>query len=178
MAKYQNNKIGILGGSFDPAHKGHLAITRISIKKLKLNKIYWVVAKKNPFKKNTVYSLNKRMSQAKKIIKNNRKIKIVYLEDIVKSSRSIDAIKYILRKDKPKNLYFIVGSDILLELHKWKSWKKIVKLAKLIVFSRKGYDKKSTKTIVAKHLNNKINFIRIRPIQISSTILRKKSMSY
>ena len=71
-----------------------------------------------------------------------------------------------------------MNNDILLELHKWKSWKKIVKLAKLIVFSRKGYDKKSTKTIVAKHLNNKINFIRIRPIQISSTILRKKSMSY
>ena len=45
------NKLGILGGSFDPAHKGHLSISNIAIKSLKLKKIYWVITKKNPFKK-------------------------------------------------------------------------------------------------------------------------------
>ena len=174
MAKYQINKIGILGGSFDPAHKGHLAITNISIKKFKLKKVYWVIAKNNPFKRKPFYSLNERLSKAKKITKKNEKIQIVYFDDLIKSSRSIDTIKYILKKEKPKNLYFIVGSDILLKFHKWKSWKKIVKLTNLIVFSRKGYDKKSRKTIVANYLNNKLNFVKIRPIQISSTILRKK----
>ena len=81
MSKYQNARIGILGGSFDPAHKGHLAISKIALKKVKLSKIYWIVAKKNPFKKKTFYSLNERLIYAKKILKNDKKIKILYNEE-------------------------------------------------------------------------------------------------
>jgi nicotinate-nucleotide adenylyltransferase len=63
----------------------------------------------------------------------------------------------------------------LIELHKWKSWKKLVKLTKLVVFSRKGYDKKSKNSIVAKFLKNKnIIYIKNKPINISSTLIRKK----
>ena len=69
----------------------------------------------------------------------------------------------------------MIGSDNLIKFHKWKNWKKIVKLTKLVVFSRKGYDKKSRESIVVKHLNkNNITFIKIKPIIISSTILKKK----
>ena len=98
----------------------------------------------------------------------------MYLDDKIKSSRSIDVVKYIYRT-KSSNLYFIIGSDILYQFHRWKSWKRIVKLAKLIVFSRKGYDKKNKEFIVVKYLNkNKLTFIKNKPIEISSTILRKK----
>ena len=68
----------------------------------------------------------------------------------------------------------MIGSDNLIRFHKWKSWKKIVKLTKLIVFSRKGYDKKGKKSVVAKYLKNKIIYINNKPIIISSTSLRKK----
>ena len=146
MAKHKKNGIGILGGTFDPAHKGHVKISKIAIRKLRLKKIYWVITKKNPFKKKPLYSLENRLTIAKKIIKNIKNIQILYLDDVIKSSRSIEVIKYILKKYKTKDIYFIIGSDILLELHKWKSWKRIVNLTKLIVFSRKGYDKKSRKT--------------------------------
>ena len=102
-------------------------------------------------------------------------IEVLYLDGIIRSSRSIDVVKYILKKKKPKNLYFLIGSDILSELHKWKSWKKIVKLTKLVVFSRLGYDNKSKGSTVVKHLKKKnIIFIKNKPIQISSTFLRKK----
>ena len=53
--KKKNNKIGILGGTFDPPHKGHLHISRVGIKKLKLDKLIWVVTKKNPLKKKLDY---------------------------------------------------------------------------------------------------------------------------
>ena len=175
MVEHQTKKIGILGGSFDPAHKGHLIISKIAIKKLKLKKVYWVVTKKNPFKTKTLYSIEKRITKIKKIIKKIKGIEVLYLEDKVKSSRSIDAIKFILKKEKLKSLYFIVGSDILLEFDKWKSWKKIVKLTKLVVLSRTGYDKKGNRSTVVKYLNKKnIIFIKNRPIQISSTLLRNK----
>ena len=65
MVRYRDSKIGILGGSFDPPHKGHLIISKIAIKKIKLRKIYWVVAKKNPFKTKTFFSLKKRIELAK-----------------------------------------------------------------------------------------------------------------
>ena len=175
MAKYQINKIGILGGTFDPPHKGHLAISKIALKKLKLDKVYWIITKKNPFKQKTYYTLKERLKKTKKILKKIEKIEVLYLDKKLNSSRSIDIIKFIRSKKKPKNLYFLIGSDILTDFHNWKSWKKIVKLVKLIVFSRKGYDKKISKTIVVNYINKKnIIFINNKPIKISSTLLRKK----
>ena len=173
MARILNKSVGVLGGSFDPAHKGHLAISNIAIKKIKLSKVLWIVTNQNPFKGKTFYSLNQRISKAKQITKNTKKIQVIHFEKAIGSSRSINAINYLINKKKLKNIYFIIGSDNLINLHKWKSWKKIVKLSKLIVFSRKGYDRKSKKSIVAKYLKNKIIYINNKPFTISSTELRK-----
>ncbi len=174
MASIQKKYIGLLGGSFDPAHKGHLGISKIAIKKLKLKKIYWVITKKNPFKNETLYSLNERIKYAKKISKTQKKIQTIHLENIIKSSRTIDLINYFIKKKNINNIYFIIGSDNLIRFHKWKSWKKIVKLVKLIVFSRRGYDRKGMKSIVVKNFKNKIIFIKNKHITISSTQLKSK----
>ena len=173
MVKELNKSYGILGGSFDPAHKGHLEISKIAIKKVRLNKILWLVTKKNPFKDKAFYSIEQRITRAKKLVQKIKKIQVIHLDKIVNSSKTIDSIKYLIYEKKLKNIYFILGSDNLIKFHKWKSWKKIVKLTKLIVFSRKGYDRKSKKSIVAKYLKNKIIFINNKPIVISSTKLRR-----
>ena len=98
------------------------------------------------------------MRKAKKLTKSNKKIQVAYFDEIIGSSRSIDTIYYLISKKKHKNIFLIIGSDNLINFHKWKSWKKIVKLTKLIVFSRRGYDKKSKKSKVAKYLKNNIIF--------------------
>ena len=175
MANIQKKYIGILGGSFDPVHKGHLGISKIAIRKFKLKKIYWVVTKKNPFKNKTFYSLNERVNLAKKISRTQKKIQTIHLENIIKSSRTIDMINYFIRKKNIKNIYFIIGSDNLIRFHKWKSWKKIVKLVKLIVFSRRGYDRKGMKSTVVKNFKNKIIFVKNKHITISSTQLKNKT---
>jgi len=174
MANIQKKYIGILGGSFDPVHKGHLGISKIAIRKFKLKKIYWVVTKKNPFKNKTFYSLNERVNLAKKISRTQKKIQTIHLENIIKSSRTIDMVNYFIRKKNIKNIYFIIGSDNLIRFHKWKSWKKIVKLVKLIVFSRRGYDRKGMKSTVVKNFKNKIIFIKNKHITISSTQLKNQ----
>ena len=174
MASIQKNYIGLLGGSFDPAHEGHLGISKIAIKKLKLKKIYWVITNKNPFKNETYYTLDERIKCAKKISRTQKKIQTIHLENIVKSSRSIDMINYFVSKKNIKNIYFIIGSDNLIRFHKWKSWKKIVKLVKLIVFSRRGYDRKGMRSIVVKNFKNKIIFIKNKHITISSTQLKNQ----
>ena len=174
MVRFLDKSVGILGGSFDPPHKGHLAISKIAIKKINLNKVLWIITKKNPFKGKTFYSLSRRIDKAKKLTKKTKKIQVVHLDKTIRSSRSINAINYLINKKKLKNIYFIIGSDNLIKFHKWKSWKRIVKLTNLIVFSRSGYDRKGKKSIVAKYLKNKIIFIKNKPIKVSSTKLRDK----
>ena len=174
MLTLNRKTIGIFGGSFDPPHKGHVEISKISLKKIKLKKIYWIITKKNPFKKKPFFSLKQRISRSKKAIKRYKKIKILYLDDKIRSSRTIDVVNYFRKIKKQKNLCLILGSDNLLNFHQWTSWKKIVKLTKLVVFSRKGYDKKSKESIVVKYLNKKnIIYINNKPIDISSSNIKK-----
>ena len=177
MESIRKKYVGLLGGSFDPAHKGHLGISKIAIKKLKLKKIYWVITKKNPFKNDTFYSLEERIKYAKKISRTQKRIQTVYLDNIIKSSRVIDVVNYFIKKKNIKNIYFIIGSDNLIRFHKWKSWKKIVKLVKLIVFSRRGYDRKGMKSMVVKNFKNKIIFIKNKHIAISSSQLKSQTKS-
>jgi nicotinate-nucleotide adenylyltransferase len=174
MASIQKKNIGLLGGSFDPAHKGHSIISKIAIKKVKLEKVFWLVTRKNPFKRKPFFSLSQRINEAKRITKGEEKIQVKNLDKIVGSSRTIDIINYLINKKKLKNIYFIIGSDNLVQFHKWKSWKKIAKLTKLIVFSRKGYDRRGKKSIVAKYLKNKIIFINNKHFTFSSTKLRQQ----
>ena len=175
MVSIQKKYIGLLGGSFDPAHKGHLGISKIAIRKFKLKKIYWVITKKNPFKKEPIFSLKQRLLKSKKAVKKYKRIKILYLDDIIKSSRTIDVINYFLKRKKLKDLYLILGSDSLVDFHKWTNWKKIVKLTKLVVFSRRGYDKKSKESIVVRYLKNKnIIFLKNKLIDVSSSSIRSR----
>ena len=174
MVKVSNKTIGLLGGTFDPAHNGHLIISKTAIKKFKLSKVLWIVTKKNPFKDNPYYSLSQRLKKAKELTKGIKKIQVIHLDKRVNSSRSINIINYLVNRKKLKNIYFIIGADNLINFHKWKDWKRIVKLTKLIVFSRKGYDRKGSKSTVTKYYKNKITFINNKPIIISSTKLRNK----
>ena len=143
-------KIGIFGGSFDPPHAGHYKISSFAIRKLKLNRLLWTVTKKNPFKDSSYFSLQKRISKSKLISKKNKRIKVVYLDVLAKSSNTIGLLKYLIKKNKNCEFFLIIGSDNLVKFHKWKKWREIVKLSKLVVFSRKGFDKIAQKSKVAK----------------------------
>ena len=73
--------VGIFGGSFDPPHKGHVQISKISLKKIKLKKIYWIITKKNPFNKKSFFSLKQRILKSKKVLKDYKNIKVLYLDE-------------------------------------------------------------------------------------------------
>ena len=161
--KSEIKKIGILGGTFDPAHKGHIKISIEAKKKYKLNEVIWAITKKNPYKSESAYSLNERIKYAKKINYKNKFIKVKFFENIIKSNRTIDLLKYIKSKKKISKIYFIMGADNLINFHKWKNSNLISSICNILVFDRNGYKAKSLKSLGFKKYNKKsLEFIKFK----------------
>ena len=163
-----------MGGSFDPAHKGHIKISKEAKKRLNLKIVFWVVTKKNPFKQKSFYSLSRRIATAKKLSAKNKFIKVIFLEDKCKSNRTFRYINYLKRKYINNDFYFIMGADNLLNFHKWKGCNSITKLCKILVFDRKGYKSKALRSkAYIKYNKNAVEFIKFNKVNISSSQLRK-----
>ena len=172
--KKNYSKIGILGGTFDPPHKGHLFISKAAIKKFKLSKLLWIVTKKNPLKKKPHLSIAKRIRLSKKITTKEKKIFIKYFDDKVKSVNTFNLLKYIKERNKKTKLFFLIGADNLVKFHKWKNWNKISTLAKIAIFPRSNYSMNSLNPIAAKKLSKKdLVYINSKKINISSSLIRR-----
>ena len=149
--RIQNN-LGILGGTFDPPHKGHLHISKLVIKKLYLTTLYWAITKQNPLKKTTPHNNeNKRKTLCRQLTKSEKKIKLLNTGDIKNSNLTINILRKIKKKiTKKTNLFFIIGADNLIRLHQWKDYKKIFSLCTVVVMNRIGYKKPALTSPAAK----------------------------
>ena len=169
----EKTKIGILGGSFDPAHKGHLAISKEAKKRFKLKKIIWAITNKNPFKAKSITPLTKKIADCKKVIGLNSFISVKFYEKTLKSNKTIDLINH-LKKNKNLEIFFIMGADNLINFHKWHKSKSITQKCSIIVFDRHGYKKDSLKSKSFKLLNrDTLTFVEFNKVNISSSQLRK-----
>ena len=165
--------MGILGGSFDPPHKGHLSISINARKKFQLKKIIWAITNRSPFKKKTSMDINERIKLSKKITKNNNFIEVGFFEKKINSNKTINLITYFQKMYRNHSLYFIMGADNLINFHKWYKWKEISSKCDILVFDRKGYKTKSLKSISYKYLNKKgLIFVNFKKVNISSSKLR------
>ncbi len=167
-------KIGILGGTFDPCHKGHLKISKEAKKKFKLSKVIWAVTKKNPFKRKSSYNLEERLKNSKNLTKKYKFIQVNYYENIIKSNKTINLIKYLNKKYNNSKLYLIMGADNLIHFHKWSKWRNISSRCDIIVFDRYPYKSKALKSLAFKQIDRqKLKFINFKKVNISSSQLRK-----
>lgn len=149
--RIQNN-LGILGGTFDPPHKGHLHISKLVIKKLYLTTLYWAITKQNPLKKTTPHNNeNKRKTLCRQLTRSEKKIKLFNTSDVKNSNLTINILRKIKKKiTKKTNLFFIIGADNLIQLHQWKDYKKIFSLCTVVVMNRIGYKKPALTSPAAK----------------------------
>ena len=168
-------RIGILGGSFDPPHAGHVKISQIALKKLKLHYVLWLVTKKNPLKKKPYLKISTRIKLSKKILKKKQnKIKVEYLDKILKSSKTYDLLFFLKKFNKSTTYFFLMGADNFIKIHRWQNWQKIPYLSKIVVFDRQNYSTKAMNSIASKKFKRKHwMFVKFKKINISSSKIRK-----
>ena len=148
--------IGLLGGSFDPPHKGHLFISLEAKKILKLEEIWWIVTPQNPLKISKPATYKERIKNCKNITR-NFPIKIKEIEKQIGSDYSYKTINYILNHYKNIKFFWLMGADNLISFHKWQNWQKIFNNISIVIFKRHGYNIKALKSIASKRfINNKI----------------------
>ena len=180
--------IGLLGGSFDPAHDGHLYISNKIINILGLNQLWWLVTSQNPLKKkNQLVTIKKRLYSTY-AINNNYKIKPQTLELTLGTSFTYDTIKKLNIIMPRVKFYWIMGADNLHNMHYWYNWKEIFYICPIIVVNRDRYLYKSLyskasryfwyKRVNIKQIKYKKKLpvwtcLNIRPNSNSSTNLRK-----
>ena len=147
-------KIGLLGGSFDPPHKGHLFISLEAKKILKLEEIWWLVTPQNPLKISQPATYKDRVKNCRNISR-NYPIKIKEIEKNIGSDYSYKTVNHILHHYKNIKFFWLMGADNLINFHKWEKWQKIFNDMSIVIFKRHGYNNKALKSIASKKYNNK-----------------------
>jgi len=143
MAK--ERRIGILGGTFNPVHRGHLHLAKHAARKLKLDKIILVPANIPPHKKIEGNASPKdRVAMIRRAIKGNKSFSLSLFEILKKKkSYSIATLRHFNKTFGPKaKLFFIIGADSVEGISKWKDIDNALRLAQFVVFSRSGYSQK------------------------------------
>lgn len=171
-------KIGILGGSFNPPHLGHIHITNLAIKKLGLNQVWWIPTAHNPLKDISIYEdYSARYKKCQIITKDCKKIRLKKFDEI----QTINLIKKLQRKYKNHQFFWIMGADSLNRFHEWNDFKKLMKLLPIAIFNRDKFLPKISQAKSFKIYQKlrqfdqklpKLSRFRTKNLDISSTYIR------
>lgn len=162
-------KIGILGGTFDPIHKGHLALARYALKQFKLDRVFFIPAARPPHKKSSkpVASVKHRLAMVRCALRGSKHFKISELEIKRRGpSYTVDTLKAFRRKFPTAKLFLILGQDSYAGLRHWKEPAKIVSFAHLLVAKRRG-------SAITKKIPAYVSWLRMPFYIISSSQLRE-----
>ncbi|HLT02974.1 MAG TPA: nicotinate-nucleotide adenylyltransferase [Geminicoccaceae bacterium] len=131
-------RIGLLGGSFNPAHEGHLAISLEALKRLELDRVWWLVSPQNPLKPpDETADLAKRLATARRIARHPR-VLVSDLERRIGTRYTVDTVGW-LRKRCRARFVWLIGADNMVQLPKWRRWRRLVRMVPIAVFDREPY---------------------------------------
>jgi nicotinate-nucleotide adenylyltransferase len=129
-------RIGLLGGSFNPPHLAHRAISLFALKRLKLDRVWWLVTPGNPLKQNgSLHDLDERVEAARRVAGDPR-IDVSCLESVIGTRYTVDTISYLRRHAGGSRLVWIMGSDNLAQFHRWQNWRRIASEVPIAVIDR------------------------------------------
>ena len=134
-------RIGLLGGSFNPAHRGHRRISLAAIDALALDEVWWLVSPGNPLKAGAsdMAPFAARLGSAKRMARRAR-IRASDFEVREGTRYTIDTVRRLKRRFPQHRLIWLVGSDTLADFHRWRDWRKLAREVPIAVIRRSGYD--------------------------------------
>jgi nicotinate-nucleotide adenylyltransferase len=131
-------KIGLFGGSFNPVHRGHLHASELALKRIGLDRVWWLVSPGNPLKETAgLPPLATRMAAARALVSDPR-IVITGLEAEIGTRYTYDTVAYLRQRCPGVRFVWIMGADILGQLHLWQRWREIAGLLPFAVIDRPG----------------------------------------
>ena len=129
-------RVGLLGGSFNPPHLAHRAISLFAIKRLKLDRVWWLVTPGNPLKDNGgLHELEERARAARELAADPR-IDVTCLESVIGTRYTVDTINYLRRRASGLRFVWIMGADNLAQFHRWQHWQRIASQLPIAVIDR------------------------------------------
>jgi nicotinate-nucleotide adenylyltransferase len=129
-------RVGLLGGSFNPPHAAHRAISLFALKRLKLDRVWWLVTPGNPLKDHDgLRDLDARAEAARKMARDPR-IDVSCLESVIRTRYTVDTISYLRRRASGLRFVWIMGADNLAQFHRWQNWRRIASLVPIAVIDR------------------------------------------
>ena len=129
-------RVGLLGGSFNPPHAAHRAISLFALKRLKLDRVWWLVTPGNPLKNHDgLRDLDERAEAARKMAADPR-IDVSCLESVIRTRYTVDTISYLRRRASGLRFVWIMGADNLAQFHRWQNWRRIASEMPIAVIDR------------------------------------------
>ncbi len=145
-------RIGLLGGSFNPPHEAHRAISLFAMKRLQLSGIWWLVSPGNPLKDNgSLHALRERMDAAEKVAHHPR-IAVSCLETVIGTRYTADTISYLRRRCAGVRFVWIMGADNLTQFNRWENWQRIASMIPIAVVDRPPDSFRALSSIAAQTL--------------------------
>jgi nicotinate-nucleotide adenylyltransferase len=131
-------KIGLFGGSFNPAHKGHRAASLVALHRLGLDRIWWLVSPANPLKDaRNLASLSERIAAACAVARHPQ-IEVTGIEAAIGARYTYQTLRYLKRRCRGVHFVWIMGADNLATLHRWQHWREIAKAVPIAIVDRPG----------------------------------------
>jgi len=131
-------RIGLFGGTFDPPHLAHLGASLLALKRLKLDRVWWLVTPGNPLKNTRgLAPLAKRIAAARALT-NHPRIDVTGLEAVINTRYTYDTISWLIARCPRVRFVWIMGADNLRSFHRWQKWRGISKLVPIVVVDRLG----------------------------------------
>ncbi len=136
----RGQRIGLLGGSFNPAHGGHLTISDAALKRLQLDAVWWLVSPQNPLKPKTgMAPLTERLAGARAVIDGRSRMRATAIEAELGTLYTLDTLRALTRRFPGVRFVWLMGADNLVQIDRWAGWRQIFRSVPVAVFDRPNY---------------------------------------